>query len=137
MEINLDQIQKVPNKFFQTKEYDLPRGYVFAPSYLQIGLIIVLIFFLVLTLGQLRKRFVGWQLKGVIPGVSFGFFLAIILGALIAYGWKSAPEPIAEVLDVGRVKMVNVLGTTDNFGIMVENLSSEELSSLQSLICKE
>ena len=103
--------------------YKLPGGLVFAPSYLQAGLMVVMIFLLVLTIGQLRKRYLGWHISGIMPGLTFGFVIALILeGILIiggrtivtgGLGWENAPKPISKVLEAGRARAVDVLGVTE------------------------
>lgn len=124
--------------------------------------VVVLLFLLVITLAQMRRRFVDWHLSGAMMGVAFGFFLALIIEGLLivggrtilteTLGWKSAPKPISNALDAGRGKLVDVLGTTDDpipasnaaqkptiGGIMeqYETLSSSEKESLQSIMCTQ
>lgn len=103
--------------------FTLPGGQIISPSYLQVGIIIFLLFLLVLMMGQLRHRMVHWEMKGILPGVAFGFALALIFEgfALIGgrtlltetLGWKTAPKPIANVLDAGRNQFIKVLGITE------------------------
>lgn len=111
----------------------LPGGLFFSPTYLQAGLIVVLIFLLVLLLGQLRHRLVNWEFKGIIPGIVMGFLLATILEGLLlvsgstalikVLGWKNAPKPISNVLDMGREKLTNVLGVS-NAKVEIKNVTS-------------
>jgi hypothetical protein len=139
MEINFENLQDIPNRLSQTIQYNLPGGYSFEPSYIQAGIIIFLLFLFILALGQLRRRFIGWQLKGVIPGIAFGFVLALIVEAILLmggnsllmriFGWESAPEPVADILNTSRGNLVRVLGTNDN-------LSEEDLTRLRPLICE-
>lgn len=126
---------------------------------LQAGAVVFLIFLLVVMLAQMRRRFVDWHMDGAVGGIAFGFLLALILEGLLiisgrtflteTLGWKNAPKPISNVLDAGRGKLVDVLGTTGEIpvsnasekatigGIMqnYEELSVSEQESLQSLIC--
>ncbi len=138
----------------------LPGGLVFSLSYLQAGAMVILIFFLILTLGQLRHRLVNWKMGGIMPGVYIGFALALILEGIFIVsgrtivteliGWESAPKPIVNVLDAGRDRLVRVLGVAEEIpssyaeggptigGIMkeYEDLSESEQESLQSIICR-
>lgn len=108
-------------------------SFAFAPSYLQAGLIIFLLFILVLTLAQIRRHFVDWSVKGAIFGIFFGFLLALILeGFLIIggktavtelLGWKQPPKPIADLLEIGRVKLVQVLGVSSEIPRSVAKVS--------------
>jgi len=130
--------------------YKLPGGMVFAPSYVQAGLIVFLIFLLILTLGQLRKRFIGWHVSGIMPGVLFGFVIALIIEGLFIIGgrsvitellgWENAPKPIANVLDAGRGRLVRVLGVSDgeNKEEIVggyERLDEAEQKAVRAIIC--
>ena len=150
-------VGKASTVFFQ---YDLPRGFIFQFSYFQAGLTALLIFLLILTLGQLRHRFVSWQASGVMPGIMFGFTIALILeGILIlagrtilteVLGWKDAPKPISNALDAGRKQMVHVLGVTDQIpssmasetptvGKMMSlynEMDQQDKESLQSIVCE-
>lgn len=101
----------------------LPGGLFFSPTYLQAGLIVILIFLLILLLGQLRRRLIDWEFKGIVPGLIMGFLLATVLEGFLlvsgstalikVLGWKNAPKPISNVLDVGRNKFKQVLGDSD------------------------
>lgn len=134
--------------------YPLPRGFEFQFSYFQAGLTVLMLFLLILTLGQLRHRFLHWHMEGVIPGVIFGFIIALLLeGILIiggrtilieVLGWKSAPKPISNALDAGRNKMVSVLGvrlekksvTTGEMMSLYQELDEEDKESLQQFLCE-
>jgi len=139
--------------------FNLPNGFIFKPTYIQAGVIVFLLFLLVLTFGSLRHRMNHWQLKGAIPGVAFGFILAILLEAILlvgggsmltkVLGWKSAPKPISVALDAGREKLTNVLGVTNEIKISekqvspeqvlldMKNLSRSEYDSVLKLVCEE
>lgn len=149
---------QLSNTLFKSIDFQLA-GLNISTNILQAVAVVVLIFLLIVTLAQLRRRFVDWHLQGAAGGVAFGFVLAIIIeGILIVggrtlltetLGWKNAPKPISNALDAGRNKLVNVLGVTDPVpvssasekptigGIMqsVEQLSPSEKESLQSIIC--
>ena len=131
-----------------------------SPSYIQAGVIIVLLFFLVLSLANLRRHFLRWSVKGSIFGVFWGFILALILeGFLIIggrtvlteiVGWKNAPKPLVNVLDAGKEKLVEVLGITDsipssyaedpiNYEDVLDDfrkLDVNETQKVKSIICK-
>jgi len=131
-----------------------------APSYLQAGAIVLLLFLLVLSLANLRRHFLNWSVKGSIFGIFMGFILALILeGFLIIggrtvlteiVGWKDAPKPLVNLLDVGREKLVEVLGVTapipESFAGKEKNssdilnefrkLNVSEAEKVKSAICK-
>ncbi len=132
----------------------------FSKNYLQAGAILVLIFLLVITLAQIRHHYVDWSIKGGIVGIFFGFLLALILeGFLIIggrtavtefLGWKNAPKPIKTALDIGKVKLINVLGVTDEIPNsfasdnpsaedaidLLQNLDPAETKKVKALICE-
>jgi len=106
---------------FLSKTLSLNLGKIhFAPSYLQAGAIVLLLFFLVLVMAQVRRHLFEYSLKGALFGLFFGFLLALVLeGFLIiggktavteVLGWKNPPKPILSVLDIGKGKLINVLG---------------------------
>jgi hypothetical protein len=146
-------------------DYPLPKGFSFQFSYFQAGLTVLMLFLLILTLGQLRHRFVHWHMGGMIPGVFFGFMIAIFLEGIFivggktvlteVLGWRSAPKPLANFLDAGRNQMINVLGASDKIiqstpadvsalenasvGDMMtfyQNMTQTDKESLQQFICK-
>jgi len=157
---SLQNIQ-LPEPLNKTFNVNLPRGLVVEASFLQAGAIVFLIFLLILTLGQLRRRFVDWHFQGFLGGIIFGFAIALILEGFLliggktvitgVLGWKNAPEPITKSLDAGRTKLVDVLGVKDGDvesssekgktitigGIMEDynNLSGSEAESLKSILC--
>lgn len=133
----------------------------FSPSYFQAGAIVFLLFLLVLTLARLRYMFVNWSLgKSGVAMLFWGFLLALILeGFLIVggrtlfteiVGWKNAPKPILNALDVGRDKLVDVLGVTDQVPVSTahedptlndvisdfQSLSPDEAEKVRSMICR-
>lgn len=154
----------VPEKFLPFFEkasgnftFNLPNGFVFQPTYIQAGLIVFLIFLLILTLGSLRHRMAHWEFRGLFPGIAFGFVLALILegimivggGTLITktLGWKNAPKPISVVLDQGKEKLSDVLGTKSESTQEelspqqvlqgLKDMSPSEYDSVKRLICEE
>ncbi len=134
----------------------------FSPSYVQVGLILLLLFILVLTLAQLRRHFVDWSVKGALFGLFFGFLLALILeGFLIVggrtaitqvLGWKNPPKLVANLLEAGRGKLIKVLGeqveiripetvakinpTFDDAVTFFQSLNPSEAQRLKNFICK-
>lgn len=134
----------------------------FSPSYIQVGVILLLLFILVLTLAQLRRHFVDWSVKGAFFGLFFGFLLTLILeGFLIiggktaiiqVLGWKDAPKPLENILEAGRNKLIQVLGEkieiqipdtvaklnpTFKDGItFFQSLNPSEAQKLKNFICK-
>lgn len=144
-----------------TKSFDLKLGrFKISPSYLQVALILLLVFVVVLGIAQYRRHMVNFSLKGALFGVFFGFILALILeGFLIIggktvitefLGWKNAPKPLLNFLDLGKAKLVEVLGVKDQIPSSkaltiktpneiiseFQSLSSKEAQKVKSAICK-
>lgn len=153
------QVLTVINKLLTTFSIPLPGGFTFAPNYLQAVLMVVLIFLLIYTVGHLRHTYVDWSVKGIMPGLAFGFALTLILEGLFLIGgktvfteilgWKDAPKPISNVLDTGREKLVDVLGvrseipssnaatpeTVETIMSSVGSLRRPEQERLKKLLC--
>lgn len=121
--------------------FDLNFGQFSVPvAYWQAGAIVFLLFALIITLASVRKHYVDWSLKGAVAGVFFGFLLALILeGFLIIggrtaltgiLGWKNPPAPLAQALDAGRSKLINVLGVQTQ----IPSSYAKENSSVQRAI---
>jgi len=132
----------------------------FAPSYFTAVAVVILLFVLIITLAQVRRHFLDWSVKGAVFGLFFGFVIALILeGFLIIggrtavteiLGWENAPKPILTALDLGRGKLVDVLGVSDEVPSTFaqskigkdkvieyfKNLSSEEAKEVKSAICE-
>lgn len=151
-----------PAQFISEKLHFNLGNISFSPSYIQAGVVVLLIFFLVLMLAQLRRHFVDWSLKGAIFGLFFGFLLALILeGFLIIggktamtqiLGWDKAPKPIANLIETGRGELVKVLGeetelvipdavaklnpTFDDAIVFFQSLNPAEAEKIKSFICK-
>ena len=109
---------------FLQKNLDLSFLHVsFTSSSIKVGAIVILIFFLLLLIAKFRRHYIDWSLKGGIFGIFFGFLLALIIEGFLliggrtalteVLGWKNAPAPIAQALDAGRGKLVQVLGIKD------------------------
>jgi len=136
-----------------------------SPAYLEVGAIIFLLFILVLSLAQLRRHFVDWSFKGAVFGLFFGFLFAFVLeGFLIiggktaitgVLGWKNATKPILAVLDLGKEKLVQVLGVQDEIPVssaktisgttllkakdvinFFQSLSPSEVEKARKIICQ-
>lgn len=129
-------------------------------SHVKAGAILVLIFILVLSLAQLRHHFIDWSLKGALFGLFFGFLLALILeGFLIiggktaltgVLGWKNAPQPVTAALDLGREKLIQVLGIKDEIPVSIaktaltakdvinffQSLNPTEVAEVKKIICQ-
>jgi len=134
----------------------------FSPSYLQAGVVILLIFVLTLALAYLRRHFVNWSFKGALFGLFFGFLLALILeGFLIiggktaitqVLGWKDAPKPVTSLVEAGRSELIKVLGeqtqitipdavaklnpTFDDAIVFYQSLNPSEVQKLKNFICE-
>ena len=128
--------------------------------YWQAIAVVGLIFILILLMAKFRRHYVDWSLKGAVFGIFFGFLLALILeGFLIiggrtaltsVLGWKNPPKAIANVLDLGRTKLVQVLGastqipssyasenvTVQNAIDVLQRLSPADTKTVQSIICQ-
>lgn len=128
-------------------------------GYLKAGLIIVLVFLAVLLFGYIRKVFVKSSIDGVFLGIFFGFLLTLLLEGFLliagrtaiteVLGWKNAPKPIARALDLGREKLVNVLGatdeipssyassdpTTDEVLVSLQSLDPDEIKKIKAIMC--
>jgi len=131
-------------------QINLPGGFIFAPTLFQAIAVVILIFLLILTLGQLRRRYANWRISGILPGILFGFILALIIEALLVIsgktvfteimGWKSAPKPISNVLDAGQNKLKKTLGvSTGDINIKAQKKKSvdEILKSINNLTLQE
>jgi len=91
------------------------------PTYINAAIVVVLLFFLVLTMAQVRRHFMTWSFKGAIFGILLGFLLALVvegflvIGGRTAFteilGWKNAPKPVSTALNIGRERLLQVLGT--------------------------
>lgn len=86
-----------------------------SPNYLTAFFILLLLFMLVFTMARMHHMFIKWSFKGSVVGVLIGFILALIVegffivgGSTIltaTFGWKTAPKPIAKMLDESKTKL--------------------------------
>ncbi len=129
------------------------KNFSVAPTYIQAGAIIVLLFLLVMSMAQFRHHFVKWSLKGGLVGLFFGvLFTLLIEGFLLInghtvltsmLGWDNAPKPIGTALDIGKQKLTNVLGvssdnpTAKDVITVMQSLNPEEVKKLKSIVCSQ
>ncbi len=128
--------------------------------YWQAIAIVVLVFFLVILMAKFRRHVVDYSLRGAVFGIFFGFLLALIIeGFLIiggktaltsVLGWKNPPKAVANVLDLGKDKLIQVLGIStsipssfakDSVSVqstieMLQSLNPEEREKVQSILCE-
>jgi len=140
--------------------FNVPVGkFTLSVSYLEVGVVIFLIFLLITMMAQFRRHFVDWSLKGAVFGVFFGFLLALLMeGFLIiggktaltsVLGWKNAPVPLQAALDAGRGQLIQVLGiqtqipsslAKENVSVQsaietFQNLNPADTQKVKNLIC--
>ncbi len=94
-------------------------GLTVAPNVWQAGAIILLIFIFVLMLAYMARTYMEWSLSGFGIGVVVGIILVIALevGLLIGgksvlagiLNWKDAPAPVANVINSGHERLLDVL----------------------------
>jgi len=131
-----------------------------SPTYWQAALIFFLIFLLVLTLARVRSLYLNWSLgKSAMAMLFWGFVLTIIFEGFFLIGgrtlfteilgWKSAPKPISTALDIGRERLIKVLGVTEEIPSSyaseeidisklideINKLDADELEEVQSAVC--
>lgn len=153
-------IQNILFKLFESHSFSLPGGLSISPNLIQALVIVVLLFLLIYTMGHVRHTYLDWSIKGILPGLSLGFILAIILEGLLlvggktilteTLGWKNAPKPISNVLDAGRNGLTSVLGVSSTVPSSeakdkptvsiitneINSLDKQELDKLTQVICK-
>lgn len=140
METAQEQASQLLDKSYAPIDTFQVGNLVFTPSYLHAAAIVFLIFLLVLTLARLRRMYVSWSLSGALKMLGLGFVLAIIIEGFFLLGgrtllteiigWENAPKPIVRVLDVGREKLVDVLGVDQEIPQSV----AEEKMTVESVI---
>ena len=149
-------LPKIPTGSFQFNlgKFSLPIPYWQAIA------VVALVFFLIMLLAKFRRHYVDWSLKGAVFGIFFGFLLALILeGFLIiggrtaitsVLGWKNPPKAVANVLDLGKDKLIQVLGVSttipssfakDSVSVQsavetLQSLNPEEREKVQSIFCE-
>ena len=116
---NIEVMESVPLPF-RTFSFNVGK-LVFSPNYLQAALVVFLIFLLVFSMARLRHMYVHWSFKGATAYLFMGFLLAVVLEGFMLLGgrplfteivgWEAAPKPLAAFINVGRERLVDVLGT--------------------------
>jgi hypothetical protein len=131
------------------------------PTYWQALVIVILLFFLVFTLARMRYLYVNWHLGRHSFAMFFwGFLLALIVEGFFIIGgrtlfteilgMKNVPKPISTILDIGRNRLITVLGVSDQVPSssasqdiksgdvyqLYNSLSPDEAEKLYSEICK-
>lgn len=145
---------------FLFKTFTLNLGKFSVPvPYWQAVAIVFLLFLLILTMANFRKHYVNWSLKGGVFGIFFGFLLALILEGFLliggktalteVLGWKNPPAPLAQALDAGRSKLIQVLGvqtqiptsfakenvTVQNAMETLQGLAPNDLKQVKNILC--
>ena len=113
------------------------------PTYWEAVVLIILLFLLVFSLARMRYLYVNWHLgRHSFSMLFWGFLLALILEGFFILGgrtlfteilgMKNVPKPFATILDIGRNRLITVLGVTDQVPASTakENPDSEYLFKL-------
>lgn len=154
----MNQVLNFLNKSFGV--YNI-KGIYIEPTYWMAGVIVLLIFMLLFTIARIRWLYVHWNLGRPAYSMLFwGFLLALIFEGFLwisgktilteILGWKNAPKPISTALDVGRERLMNVLGESQEIPESVasepptfqtvvsdfQNLSDEDAEQVRSFICR-
>lgn len=133
----------------------------FDATYWQVGAIILLLFLLVFTFARLRFLYVHWSLgKHAFAMLFWGIVLTIIIEGFFMLsgrtifteilGLKKVPKPFSTVLDIGRQRLVNVLGeessvpdtsassvlNSDQMYSLYTKMNPAESQKLQNVICQ-
>lgn len=122
-----------------------------APTYIQAGALIILIFLLIVSLAQFRQHFVKWSMKGGLIGLFFGVLLTLILEGFLliggrtvitgVLGWKNPPKPFSTALDLGKEKLTNVLSITTSDPTVkdavsiIQSLDPNEITKIKTIMC--
>ncbi len=136
----LGQTQELQNKLTQTLgEFNLLGGVVFSPTYLHAGIVVLCLFLFIFTFGLIQRHQTQLTMKGIMPGIALGFTLALLIEAVLLVGgktaitellgWKNAPKPISNAIEISRSRFVEVLGVNSSIpeGKAQEKFSAEEL----------
>jgi len=122
----------------------------FEATYWEAVIIVLLLFFLVFTLARMRFLYVHWSLgRHAFAMLFWGIVLTIIVEGFFMLsgrtlfteilGMKKVPKPFSTILDIGRSKMVNVLG--DEYKVpdtgAESKLNSDEMYSLYKIMDPE
>lgn len=147
-----------PAVFGESFELNLG-GISLSSTWLQAGAIVGLVFILILLTAQFRRHLLHWSMKGAVFGIFIGFLLALVFeGFLIIggktaltelLGWRNPPKPVANLLEMGRTKLVDVLGvaneiptsfaetkvSSDEAIKILQSLDPTEIKKVKNLIC--
>jgi hypothetical protein len=142
------------------KTFKIGNLYVDA-TYWQAGIIILLLFLLVFTFARMRYLYVHWSMgKHAFSMLFWGIILTIIIEGFFMLtgrtifteilGMKKVPKPFSTVLNIGRERLVNVLGeesavpdtsassvlNSDQMYSLYTKMDVTESQKLQNIICK-
>jgi hypothetical protein len=92
-------------------------------TYWQAIVMVILLFLLVVTMARMRYLYVNWHLgRHSFSMLFWGFLLAIILEGFFILGGrtifteilgiKNLPKPLSTILDIGRNRLISVLGVS-------------------------
>jgi hypothetical protein len=146
---------------FLAGKFSLHIGNIALPmSYVQAAVIIGLIFIFILLAAQLRRHFMDWSVKGVVVGLFFGFLLTLVLEGFLLVGgrtartgflgWKNPPPVLSNALDIGKDKLITVLGVKDQIPMSfaketvgvegavntLQSLNPGDLKKVKAILCQ-
>lgn len=141
------------------KYLNILSGFFSNQTYVKALGIAVLFFLLLIAFAALKRYMNKSTLQGIVVGVFFGVLLTLIVEGffLIAgktaltelLGWKDPPKPVQTALDIGKDKLVGVLGVTDEIpssyaskeasleeGLsVIQSMNPEQILKLKAIIC--
>jgi len=117
------------------------KGILFETQYWMAVVIVILIFLLLFTIARIRYLYIHWNFgRSAWSMLFWGFLLALVLEGFLwiagrtvlteVLGWRNAPKPIGTALDLGRSRLINVLGETSE----IPEGKAKEMSTKESLI---
>ncbi|OGM05770.1 hypothetical protein A2125_01115 [Candidatus Woesebacteria bacterium GWB1_43_5] len=122
-----------------------------SPGVIQTGGIVILVFLLLLVMARITRTYLSWYTTGWYVWVILGFLLAVVVEGFLVIsgstiftsvlGWKNAPKPVQTMVDIGRTKLIDVLGaketipTKDSVVLDFKTLDSSSLEEVKSEIC--
>jgi hypothetical protein len=136
-------------------------NFSFSPTYFKAGGIAILFFLLLVSFAVFKRYMNKSTLQGGVVGIFFGVLIALIIEGFLLIagktavtellGWKNAPKPIETALNLGREKLVNVLGVTDEIPSsyadsdptldeaieVLQSMNPTELKKIKSIICTQ
>lgn len=130
-------------------------------TYWEAIVLVILLFLLVFTLARMRYLYVHWSMgKHSFAMLFWGVILTIIIEGFFMLsgrtifteilGLKNVPKPFSTFLDIGRNRLVNVLGeesdapstyteiklNSDQMYSLYTKMDASETQKLQSIICQ-